>query len=618
MKGRHRHKLIDRNDHSERFPTFFNGEDISGRVELRIQSKSVKHKGIRAELHGIIEKYGNIKKTKTFLNMNTDLCPPGEITQEKIMFEFNFQDVKMPYESYKGDYASVKYFIRIVIVSTVKNTEFEKEFAVVNPYDNSILQKNDEPIKMQVGMKNKLSLAIYFQHKNYNCRGTLKGFIAFNFLNINLKFMEVQIVRREIIFGDKKCEPAYVARYELIDGVPNKNEKIPIRFFLKSYNLTPTYPNIDNVFFVKYYLNLVIADEEDNRYFKQKEICLFRLYKERRNIYNPNKNNVNNYNYMNEYGEFDDNEEIFITEPIYEEDYFMDNKQIQNYDDQQDNNYGQNEELYNDIKGMNPILPNNNDYNSYENDNGSNNRTKNDNQNSQDNKRNEFKEDNYNLLVMYMNNKDKNVSANNNYDDFENMGNNNKFMNKNKNINNNYNKNQNNNRKPNNNKSNNNYNKGKNEIIINNNPSNYHSIKSKNTENTYDENKMFEEEDDMNYDNSNNINNINEDNDNNNINNENIPNSINNYNEDFNENNNINNDKNIINNDNNDINNENININDEKDINQNQIENNNEVHRSRRNNLMQARISSEEDFKDIFNSLETNKNKEDLKKNIFG
>ena len=618
MKGRHRHKLIDRNDHSERFPTFFNGEDISGRVELRIQSKILKHKGIRAELHGIIEKYGNIKKTKTFLNMNTDLCPPGEITQEKIMFEFNFQDVKMPYESYKGDYASVKYFIRIVIISTVKNTEFEKEFAVVNPYDNSILQKNDEPIKMQVGMKNKLSLAIYFQHKNYNCRGTLKGFIEFNFLNINLKFMEVQIVRREIIFGDKKCEPAYVARYELIDGVPNKNEKIPIRFFLKSYNLTPTYPNIDNVFFVKYYLNLVIADEEDNRYFKQKEICLFRLYKERRNIYNPNKNNANNYNYMNEYGEFDDNEEIFITEPIYEEDYFMDNKQIQNYDEQQDNNYGQNEELYNDIKGMNPILPNNNDYNPYENDNRRKNESKNNNQNSQDNKRNEFKEDNYNLLVMYMNNKDKDVSANNNYDDFENMGNNNKFMNKNKNINNNYNKNQNNNRKPNNNKSNNNYNKRKNEIIINNNPSNYHSIKSKNTENTYDENKMFEEEDDMNYDNQNNINNINEDNNNININNENNQNSINNYNDDFNENNNINNENNIINNENNGINNENININDEKDINQNQTENQNEVHRSRRNNLMQARISSEEDFKDIFNSLETNKNKEDLKKNIFG
>ena len=107
---------------------------------------------------------------------------------------------------------------------------------------------------------------------------------------------------------------------------------------------------------------------------------------------------------MNEYGEFDDNEEIFITEPIYEEDYFMDNKQIENYDDQKDNNYGQNDELYNDIKGMNPILPNNNDYNSHENNNKRKNENKNNNPNSQENKRNEFKEDNYNLLVMYMNN----------------------------------------------------------------------------------------------------------------------------------------------------------------------------------------------------------------------
>ena len=291
--------------------------------------------------------------------MNIDLCRPDEITQEKLLLEFNFQNVKMPYESYKGDYASVKYYIKIIIVSTVKNAEYIKEFAVVNPHDSSILQKNDEPIYMQVGMKQKMSLSIFFQHKNYNCRGTLKGFITFNYLNINLKFMEVQIVRREIIFGDKKCEPAYVARYELIDGVPNKHEKIPIRFFLKSYNLTPTYPNIDNIFFVKYYLNLVIADDEDNRYFKQKEICLFRLYKERKNIYN--QNNPNNYNYMNEYGEFYDNDEIFITEPIFEEDFYVENKQIQNYGEQSNNNYNKNEEFYDDLSGIKPILPTNND-----------------------------------------------------------------------------------------------------------------------------------------------------------------------------------------------------------------------------------------------------------------
>ena len=597
VKGRHRHKLTDRNDHSERFPTFFNGEDISGHAELRLLSKSLKHKGIRAELHGVIEKYGNLKKTKSILNMNQDICGPEEVTKDKISLEFNFQNVKMPYESYKGDYASVRYFIKIIIISTVKNTEYEKEFAVVNPHNSSILQKNDEPIKMQVGMKNKLSLAIYFQHKNYNCRGTLKGFIAFNYLNINLKFMEVQIVRREVIFGDKKCEPAYVARYELIDGVPNKNEKIPIRFFLKSYNLTPTYPNIDNIFFVKYYLNLVIADDNDNRYFKQKEICLFRLFKEKRNVYN---NNNQNNNYMNQYNDFEENDEIFITEPIYEEDFYIENKEFQNYDGEDDNNTNQNDEFYNDIKGMNPILPSNNN-------------------SIQDQKRDEYKQDNYDLLVMYMNNNFQNNgrenSEKNNYDDFENMNNNNRKNNKINNKNNNKFNNINNNNQFNKNKSNNNnynrpknnnINKAKNEIIINNNPSNYHSIKTNNSKNSYDENNMFEEgeQEDMDLTNQNTNNIINNNNNidiNINYNNSNSNSKFNNYKNDFNKNENENNIKN-----------------EEDDMNKNEIENKKEVHHSHRSNLMQARISTEDDFNDILNSLDTNKKKDDLKKNIFG
>ena len=597
VKGRHRHKLTDRNDHSERFPTFFNGEDISGHAELRLLSKSLKHKGIRAELHGVIEKYGNLKKTKSILNMNQDICGPEEVTKDKISLEFNFQNVKMPYESYKGDYASVRYFIKIIIISTVKNTEYEKEFAVVNPHNSSILQKNDEPIKMQVGMKNKLSLAIYFQHKNYNCRGTLKGFIAFNYLNINLKFMEVQIVRREVIFGDKKCEPAYVARYELIDGVPNKNEKIPIRFFLKSYNLTPTYPNIDNIFFVKYYLNLVIADDNDNRYFKQKEICLFRLFKEKRNVYN---NNNQNNNYMNQYNDFEENDEIFITEPIYEEDFYIENKEFQNYEGEDDNNPNQNDEFYNDIKGMNPILPSNNN-------------------SIQDQKRDEYKQDNYDLLVMYMNNNFQNNgrenSEKNNYDDFENMNNNNRKNNKINNKNNNKFNNINNNNQFNKNKSNNNnynrpknnnINKAKNEIIINNNPSNYHSIKTNNSKNSYDENNMFEEEEqeDMDLTNQNTNNIINNNNNidiNINYNNSNSNSKFNNYKNDFNKNENENNIKN-----------------EEDDMNKNEIENKKEVHHSHRSNLMQARISTEDDFNDILNSLDTNKKKDDLKKNIFG
>ena len=53
-------------------------------------------------------------------------------------------------------------------------------------------------------------------------------------------------------------------------------EIIPIRLYLSGYELTPSYKSISGKFSVKYYLNLVLIDEEDRRYFKQQEIQLWR------------------------------------------------------------------------------------------------------------------------------------------------------------------------------------------------------------------------------------------------------------------------------------------------------------------------------------------------------
>jgi len=55
-----------------------------------------------------------------------------------------------------------------------------------------------------------------------------------------------------------------------------KGESIPIRVFLAGYDLTPTMRDINKKFSVRYYLNLVLVDEEDRRYFKQQEITLWR------------------------------------------------------------------------------------------------------------------------------------------------------------------------------------------------------------------------------------------------------------------------------------------------------------------------------------------------------
>ncbi|GKU93574.1 hypothetical protein SLEP1_g7161 [Rubroshorea leprosula] len=86
--------------------------------------------------------------------------------------------------------------------------------------------------------------------------------------------MELEIRRRESTGSGPNTyvETETLAKFELMDG-----ESIPIRLFLSPYELTPTYRNINNKFSVKYYLNLVLVDEEDRRYFKQQEITMYRL-----------------------------------------------------------------------------------------------------------------------------------------------------------------------------------------------------------------------------------------------------------------------------------------------------------------------------------------------------
>ena len=53
-----------------------------------------------------------------------------------------------------------------------------------------------------------------------------------------------------------------------MDGCPHKEEIIPIRLYLSGVDLTPSNKDVAGKFSVKHYLNLVLIDEEDRRYFK--------------------------------------------------------------------------------------------------------------------------------------------------------------------------------------------------------------------------------------------------------------------------------------------------------------------------------------------------------------
>lgn len=104
------------------------------------------------------------------------------------------------------------------------------------------------------------------------------GKVYFLLVRIKIKHMELALIRRESAGSGQNTynESENITKFELMDGAPIKGEIIPIRLFLSPLTLTPTHRSVNNTFSVKYYLNLVLIDEEDRRYFKQQEIILWR------------------------------------------------------------------------------------------------------------------------------------------------------------------------------------------------------------------------------------------------------------------------------------------------------------------------------------------------------
>lgn len=78
-------------------------------------------------------------------------------------------------------------------------------------------------------------------------------------------------MRKEIIGmgSNTKTSVDEISKYEIMDGCPIKEEEIPIRMFLSGIpELTATMDKVNNKFSVKYFLNLIIHDELNRKYFK--------------------------------------------------------------------------------------------------------------------------------------------------------------------------------------------------------------------------------------------------------------------------------------------------------------------------------------------------------------
>jgi hypothetical protein len=210
-----------------------------------------------------------------FVSLSKELASAGEITGVN-EFPFEFSKAEKQYESYQGINVRLRYFVRVTVTRGLASTvTTEKDLWVQNYQVNPDV---NNPIKMEVGIEDCLHIEFEYNRSKYHLKDVIIGKIYFLLVRIKIKHMEIAIIKRESTGSGPNLynESETITKYEIMDGAPVRGESIPIRLFLTPFELTPTYRNIHNKFSLKYYLNLVLVDEEDRRYFKQQEIALWR------------------------------------------------------------------------------------------------------------------------------------------------------------------------------------------------------------------------------------------------------------------------------------------------------------------------------------------------------
>ena len=293
-------------------------QDIVGNIILQSNPNTnnvMEHLGVSVQFIGRVDmsnssaqlQHSNYNSNSTefdFISMSKELLPPGILHDRMTSIPFKFKNIDVEYESYTGRMVAVRYILRVKVerkflppIVHDKDIWFQKVH--VPP---TILHNNDR-IKMEVGIEDCLHIEFEYNQRHYHLQDTIRGSIRFLLVAIKLKHMELAVIRREysgdgvvaLIASEQQqkstsnsnndasnvyTETQTLVKYEIMDGAPVKGEVIPVKLSLLGIpaDLTPTYTTIHHRFSVKYFLNLVLVDDDDRRFFKQQEIILWRKF----------------------------------------------------------------------------------------------------------------------------------------------------------------------------------------------------------------------------------------------------------------------------------------------------------------------------------------------------
>ena len=280
------------------YPTYFDNDKITGTIQLKLNNnKSILIESLSIYLIGVLQN----QKSNIYENIFEDIViispkgTPQIIINEISNFNFEFEPKRKPYETYIGQSNQIKYFLNVVadIVIEGKSSKIENKLDIccLKPASKKIcdeiyLNKDiNKALKVNIGVENVIHINIELLKTKYCLDDVITGKIKIVKSKIQLNSINLVIKREEKInIGEinlADCQD--LAKYELLEGLPEENDIIYFRYYLNGVkNLTPSYNNIDEKdktkkFEVRHFLSFEFNDNNGYQFFKNIEFEIIRM-----------------------------------------------------------------------------------------------------------------------------------------------------------------------------------------------------------------------------------------------------------------------------------------------------------------------------------------------------
>ncbi|KIY94433.1 hypothetical protein MNEG_13528 [Monoraphidium neglectum] len=133
---------------TEELPLYTNHDSIFGEVRVTpLTTKRVEHNGVRVQLIGQIELASERGTYHDFVALVRELSPPGDIASAASRpLPFEFRNVEMGYDSYRGLQVRCRYLLRVTVSGKGMVADTRKDFPFwVRNYD--VAAEEAPPIK---------------------------------------------------------------------------------------------------------------------------------------------------------------------------------------------------------------------------------------------------------------------------------------------------------------------------------------------------------------------------------------------------------------------------------------------------------------------------------------